>query len=199
MPNPIILASGSETRRRLLVQAGVVFDVARPMVDETAILASMQAEGAEPRDIADALAGHKARKVSLKAPDALVLGCDQVLDLQGRALQKPLDHADARNQLQQLSGQSHRLLSAVVICQDGQPIWRHIGVAQLMMRQLSDRYMTDYLNRNWHSIQESVGCYKLEEEGVRLVSRIDGDYFTVLGLPLVNVLGYLTLRGDLDG
>lgn len=199
MHNQIILASGSGIRRALLKNAGVECDVVKPMIDEEAIHASMQAEGARPRDIADTLAEHKARKISMKYPDALVIGCDQVLDLKGKVLQKPTDQQNAYAQLFALSGQRHSLLSAVVVYQNVMPVWRHIGVVRLQMRNLSDRYIENYLNRNWESIRHSVGCYKLEEEGVRLFTNIDGDYFTVLGLPLVELLGYFTQKGVLDG
>jgi septum formation protein len=150
-----------------------------------------------PRDIADALAEMKATKVSLKERTRLVLGCDQVLDLGGEILSKPATIEEARAQLQRLRGRTHDLLSAVVMCQDGAPIWRHVGRARLTVRAFSDAWLEDYLDRNWPDIAGCVGAYKLESEGVRLFSRIDGDYFTVLGLPLLDVLAFLTLRGDL--
>jgi septum formation protein len=150
-----------------------------------------------PRDIADALAEMKATKVSLKERTQLVLGCDQVLDLGGEILSKPATIEEARAQLQRLRGRTHDLLSAVVICQDGVPIWRHVGRVRLTVRAFSDAWLDDYLARNWPDIAGCVGAYKLESEGVRLFSRIEGDYFTVLGLPLLDVLAFLTLRGDL--
>ena len=199
MTDPIILASGSQIRRTLLRNAGVKCDTALAAIDEDTICAAMALDGAKPRDIADALAEQKARKVSLKNPQAFVIGCDQVLDFGGSVLRKPVDQQDAKTQLQALSGQQHELLSAVVVCERGAPVWRHVGTARLEMRALSDHYIDTYLSRNWPGIRHSVGCYKLEEEGVRLFSRITGDYFTVLGLPLVELLGYLTLRGVLQG
>ncbi|MBV1868927.1 MAG: Maf family nucleotide pyrophosphatase [Marinosulfonomonas sp.] len=199
MSAPIILASGSEIRQLLLRNAGVSFDVQVARVDEEAIKAAMIAEKAPANDIADALAEAKARKVSQKMPGALVIGCDQVLECGGAILSKPENRDMARAQLDQLNDSSHKLLSAAVIYMDGQPQWRHVGTARLTMRNASDGYLDDYLARNWDSIQTSVGCYKLEEEGVRLFSRIEGDYFTVLGLPLTELLGYLTVRGDLAG
>jgi len=195
----IILASGSQARQTLLQNAGVIFEVRVARIDEDAIRASMQNEGAKVRDIADALAQAKARKISLKEPNALVIGCDQVLDLDGVLVKKPQDLADATKQLQDLAGRQHRLLSAVVICLNGEPQWRHIGSVRMRMRKLSPEYLADYLERNWHRIRHSVGCYKLEEEGVRLFSGIEGDYFCVLGLPLIELLGYLMQRRAVPG
>ncbi len=198
MTVPITLASASEIRAQLLRNAGVPFDVIVARVDEEMIKASLVAEGAAPRDVADALAEAKARKVSDKA-GGLVLGCDQVLDFQGQLLSKPKSPEDALVQLQAMRNQRHMLLSAAVVYEDGKPVWRHVGQVRLLMRDVSDRYLTGYIERNWESIRHSVGGYKLEEEGVRLFTRIDGDYFNVLGMPLLELLSYLTLRGVLDG
>lgn len=197
MPQPLILASGSEIRASLLRQARVLHQVEVARIDEEMIKAALLAEAAPPRDIADTLAEMKARKVSDKNPGALVLGCDQVLDHAGKMLSKPTDPDDAVRQLTKLSGDRHALLSAAVICEDGKPIWRHVGQVRLRMRDLSTDYITDYVTRNWDSIQHAVGCYKLEEEGARLFSNIQGDYFHVLGMPFLELLNYLTLRGDL--
>ncbi|CUH51466.1 Maf family protein [Shimia marina] len=197
MPAPLILASGSEIRAQLLSKSNVGYEIIKARVDEDMIRRSLQAEGASPRDVADALAEAKARKVSLKHPEALVLGCDQVLDFQGTIFSKPASVEDARNQLLLLRGNRHMLLSAAVIYQGGEPLWRHVGVVRLQMRQFSNDFLEDYLTRNFDSIRHSVGGYKLEEEGVRLFDKIEGDYFTVLGMPLLEILSYLTLRGDL--
>lgn len=198
MKQPFILASGSAIRSQLLRQAAVEHSVEIPRVDEAMITEALLAEQATPRDIADTLAEMKARKISEKNPGALVLGCDQVLDHHGRLLTKPADPLDAINQLSALKNDRHMLLSAAVLCEDGKPIWRHVGQVRLRMRDISQPYLEDYVSRNWHSIRHAVGCYKLEEEGVRLFSGIEGDYFHVLGMPFLELLNYLTLRGALE-
>lgn len=197
MPHDIILASGSEIRAQLLRNAGVEFRIEKPRLDEEMLRRGLEAEDLSPRDIADGLAEAKAMKVSGKYPDSLVIGCDQVLDFAGKVFSKPETPDEAREQLKALRNNRHTLLSAAVIYHEGRPIWRHVGMVRLMMRDFSDSYLEDYLDRNWESIRWSVGSYKLEEEGVRLFSRIDGDYFNVLGLPLVELLNYLAVRGDL--
>jgi septum formation protein len=199
MTIPIILASGSPVRAQLLRNAGVPFDIKIARIDEESVKQALMAEGASPRDIADALAEAKARKVSASEPGALVIGCDQVLDHQGAVLSKPQSPEHAIAQLSSLRGTRHSLLSAAVLYENGKPVWRHVGVVHLSMHKFSDAYLADYVARNWESIRDAVGAYKLEEEGVRLFTRIDGDYFTVLGLPLLEILSYLTLRGDLPG
>ncbi len=198
MTHPIILASGSEIRSRLLRNAGVSFSVELPRVDEDTIKNSLLAEGETPRDIADALAEAKAMKISRRHPHALVIGCDQVLDHQGALLSKPSNIDDARTQLKSLRSERHSLLSAAVICCEGRPVWRHVGQVRLLMREFSDVYLEDYLARNFDSIRHSVGGYKLEEEGIRLFSRVEGDYFCVLGLPLLELLSHLASIGELD-
>lgn len=198
--NPdLVLASGSQIRADLLRQAGVRFDVQVARIDEQAIRQALEAEDASPRDIADTLAEMKARKVSDKLPGALVLGCDQVLALDKTVLAKPETPDEARDQLKALRNRSHQLLSAAVLYENGEPKWRHVGVVRLTMRDFSDSYLDAYIDRNWDSIRHSVGAYKLEEEGVRLFTQIHGDYFTVLGLPLLELLNHLTLTGRIDG
>lgn len=198
MKGQLILASGSRIRAELLANAGVELVTEIPRIDEDSIKQSMQAEGQNPRDIADALAEAKAKKVSGRHSDGLVLGCDQVLAVDGTLLSKPIDQSDAIKQLAFLSGRTHHLYSAAVLYEGNEPIWRHVGHVRLTMREVSQSYMKDYVDRNWDSIRESVGAYKLEEEGVRFFSRIEGDYFHVLGLPLLELLSYLTLRGTLQ-
>jgi septum formation protein len=195
MPRRIILASTSAIRRQLLANAGVQIETVPARIDEDAIRAGLAAEHATPRDVADTLAEMKARKVAERNPDALVIGCDQVLEFQQTVWGKP-DTADAAvAQLRALRGQTHRLLSAVVVYDGREPVWRHVAEVRLTMRPFSDAFLEGYITRNWPDVQDSVGAYKLEEEGVRLFSAIEGDYFTVLGLPLLPLLNYLGQRG----
>lgn len=198
MLDHMILASGSEIRATLLRKAGLHFDVMKPRIDEEMIKAALCVEGASLRDIADCLAETKARKISDKAPGKMVLGCDQILDLNGEMLSKPQSPEEAIDQLTRMQDGHHQLLSAAVLYRDGEPMWRHIGKVTLHMRPLSQSFLESYVARNWHSIRHAVGAYKLEEEGVRLFTRIEGDHFNVLGLPLLEFLNFLTLRGDLE-
>jgi len=191
----LILASGSPIRAELLRSAGVQIEVQAVKIDEDAIKQSLLVANTSPRDIADGLAEAKARRGSSKNPGSLVLGCDQVLELEGMLISKSESQAHALDLLKSMRGRQHTLFSAAVIYEDTRPIWRHVGRVRLSMRNLSDGYLEDYLARNWDSVSGCVGHYKLEDEGVRLIASIDGDYFTVLGLPLLEILSYLTLRG----
>jgi septum formation protein len=193
----IILASASEIRAKMLSNAGLSVEIMTASIDEEAIRLGLQAENTSPRDQVDILAEAKARKISDRNADALVIGSDQILELDGKVFAKPANLDEARDQLLALKGQTHKLLSAVVVYENGQPLWRHIGQVRLTMNEISSDYLESYLTRNWSSIRHAVGCYKLEEEGVRLFSRIEGDYFTVLGLPLIELLTWLGIRGDI--
>ncbi len=197
MKNLLILASGSKIRTELLSSAGITHSVQVARIDEDSVRGALEAEQAKPRDVADTLAELKARKISQKNPGAYVLGCDQILQIDDRILSKPETIEQAKEHLTLLSGKKHMLLSAAVLYQDGEPKWRHIGMVRLYMRDLSDGFIDDYLGRNWPSVADSVGAYKLEEEGVRLFTRIEGDHFNVLGLPLIEFINHLTLIGEL--
>lgn len=198
MPRPLLLASASETRLTLLRNAGLEVTALPARIDEDTIRQTLESEGANPRDIADALAEMKARKLADRNPEALVLGCDQVLQFDHRAFGKPATPEDAIIQLSMLRGQRHQLLSALVLYDRGKPIWRHVGRVDLTMRAFSDDWLQGYVARNWDSIRHAAGCYKLEEEGIRLFTLVEGDYFTVLGLPLLPLLAYLELRGFIE-
>lgn len=197
MASPIILASASPSRAAMLHAARVEFTQCPARIDEAAIRAALADDGATPRDIADALAEFKAVKVSDRNRDSLVIGSDQTLDLDGVVLSKPLGLEEARAQIAQLRGRSHKLFSAVVIAQGGRPIWRHVGQARLTMRAVSESYLDAYLARNWPEIAGSVGGYHIEGEGIRLFSAVDGPWPVILGMPLLEILGYLAQRGDI--
>ncbi|MEL6680822.1 MAG: Maf family protein, partial [Pseudomonadota bacterium] len=190
-------ASGSTIRRDMLRNAGVAVEAISARIDEASVKAAMLAEDAPPRDIADKLAELKSLRVSRREPDALVLGADQVLIHAKTLFDKPTSLDEARDHLTTLSGQPHELLSAAVISQNGEPVWRHIGRAQMIMRPLSPAFIDDYLAEEGDGVLDTVGCYKLEGRGAQLFSRVQGDYFSVLGLPLLEVLGFLRARGEL--
>lgn len=194
---PLILASRSEARAAMLRAAGVVVEVLPAAVDEAAIKQAMAEDAAAPRDVADALAEFKARRVAGRAPGLRVLGADQVLVCEGRLFDKPATVAEAGEQLAFLRGRDHELLSAAVIYENAAPVWRHIGRAVLRMRPFSDAFLADYLARHGAELLSTVGAYRLEAEGAQLFSHVQGDYFTILGLPLLEVLGFLRTRGML--
>lgn len=197
MSQALILASTSAIRLDLLRNAGLEVAAQAARIDEDSIRQSLEAEAANPRDIADTLAEMKAARISSRHPEALVLGCDQVLDFKGKVFSKAESPAQVREQLLTLRGNSHTLLSAAVIYEQGKPVWRHVGQARLVMRTFSEAYLDAYIARNWPAIGHAVGGYMLESEGVRLFDRIEGDYFTILGLPLLPLLSYLSTRGHI--
>lgn len=192
----IILASQSAGRLALLRAAGIEVEAHPALVDEASIKASLVATDAKPRNIADALAEAKARKVSRKFTGTLVLGADQILvTADGAILDKPESPDEARAQLAILSGKAHRLISAVVICENGEPVWRIVDTAQMTMRALSEQFIEDYVATYWEEIRHSVGCYRIEAEGAQLFASVSGSQFTIIGLPLLPVLDYLRVRG----
>lgn len=191
----LILASQSKVRASLLRAAGVAFDVVPPRVDEEALKAGLRAQGCRPRDMADMLAEAKAVKVSQRHPGRLVLGADQVLAVGEEAFDKAPDRDHAEAYLRLLRGRQHRQHAALVIAENGKAVWRHIGTAGLTMRAFSDDFLHYYLDHAGAALTDAVGAYWLEDIGSQLFSRIDGDYFTVLGLPLLPLLDYLRIRG----
>jgi len=191
----VVLASTSASRRALLEGAGVPFTARAPGVDESAAKAALLGEGLGPRDMADALAELKA--IRLRAGEALVIGADQTLDFEGELIDKAENLEEARVRLQRLRGKPHKLHAGVVVAQAGRPIWREVQTATLWMRPFSDDFLDDYLAREGEAVLSSVGCYRLEDIGVQLFSRIDGDYFTILGLPMLGLLDLLRRHGVL--
>lgn len=198
-PEPLlVLASASPTRAALLEAVGLVLTRVPPSVDESAALAALRAEGASADDAATALAELKARSAGGRAPaGSLVLGADQILELDGVWLEKPADRAAARAQLASLRGRTHRLVSAVVAVKDGARIWHAVDRAELTVRPFSDAFLDAYLDRCGESVLGSVGAYRIEGEGAQLMARIRGDHFTILGLPLLPLLAFLREQGVL--
>ena len=196
MSQRIILASGSQSRRAVLTAAGIEADTIKPNVDEDAAKASFRASDMKVRDQAMQLAELKSVKISMREP-GLVIGCDQMLSLDGEAFDKPVDLADARNHLVKLSGKAHTLETAIVISEEGKPVWRHLARPKLTVRPLSDAFIDTYVEAVGEPLLSTVGAYQLEGLGAQLFTRIEGDYFSILGLPLLPLLDYLRTRGVL--
>ncbi len=190
----IILASGSAIRKTILTEAGLDFEVIVKPVNESAIKQSLLAEGAKIRDIADALAEAKARKVSLQE-QGLVIGADQIMEMDGILFDKPKDMTEARGRLLNMRGKDHRLIGAVVICENGMPVWRHISKTILSVREFSEHFLDQYLKAEGEAVLKSVGAYRFEGRGSQLFTKVEGDFFSILGLSLLPVLDYLRERG----
>jgi nucleoside triphosphate pyrophosphatase len=183
----VVLASGSQSRRRLLTAAGLTFRIVSPEVDEAAIHQALYNGNAEtdPSDVAELLARAKAEEVSARVPAALVIGADQVLSLDGKILDKPTDRDAVRDSLLALRGKTHQLHSAVALAERGQVTWFHIETAHLTMRAFSSEFLGRYLAAAGPHVYESVGPYELDGLGIQLFDRIEGDYFAILGLPVL--------------
>lgn len=189
----LVLASTSRIRGELLAKAGLTFESVAPAVDETEL--KRHSPGLSPGDLAQKLAAAKAISVANQLPGTLVIGADQVLNLAGRAFDKPDTPETARLQLQDLRGRRHVLETALCCAQDGKIVWQHLGQATLTMRSFTEAFLTDYLRQVGADVTTSVGGYKLEGLGAQLFDKIDGGYFTILGLPLLPLLDFLRRKG----
>lgn len=179
----------------MLEAADVPFEAMAAGVDEKSVKEALIAEGTTPRNLADALAELKATKLSRRYPEDLVLGCDQVASLGDRIFDKAESREECASHLGALRGETHSQTSAAVICEGGKPVWRHIDVAKLSMRDFSDDFLERYLDAEWPEVGTCAGGYRIEGRGAQLFTRIDGSQFTVLGMPLLPFLDYLRVRG----
>lgn len=192
---PVVLASGSRTRAEMLERAGVRVALAPAAVDEEEIKLSARAQGVGVDEVAEALAELKAQRVTRKHPGALVIGADQMLECDGQWFDKPTGRDAAREQLKALRGKTHRLVSCAVVVRDGERLWHQVDRARLTMRPFSDAFLESYLDAAGDNVLHSVGAYQLEGLGAQLFHRVDGDFFTILGLPLLPLLGFLRVHG----
>jgi len=197
MAETLILASGSAARAKMLRDCGVEIEIVKPAVDEDELKASYRGEGANAIDTAIALAEMKAQAVSRRQTGRYVLGADQMLECEGTWFDKPVDKPAARAQLKALRGRKHHLVSAAVLVKDGHRLWHHVDRAELTMRDFSDEFLEFYLGIVGDAVTSSVGAYHLEGLGAQLMTRVRGDFFTVLGLPLLPVLAILRTHGML--
>jgi len=198
MTPPLILASQSPFRRMLMENAGLAFSAEAAAIDERAVEAALSERTPTPPEVAAALAVEKARDVAGRNPGALVIGSDQTLSLEGRVFHKPADMVEAKSHLLSMSGRTHELNCGVALVRDGETLWNHVSIARLTMRPLSQDFVDRHLARVGMRVLASVGAYQLEGEGVQLFERIDGDYFTILGLPLLPLLAKLRNLGAID-
>ncbi|MGN6548996.1 MAG: Maf-like protein [Pararhizobium sp.] len=199
MPAQIILASSSPYRRMLLANVGVVFDVVRSEIDERAAEAPLLEAGADPEDIAGVLAEAKATDVAERHPDAFTIGADQTLSLGDRVFHKPADMAEAREHLLALSGRTHHLNSAVVLMRGSEVLWQQVFTAAMTMRKLDPGFIGRHLADVGEKALQSVGAYQYEGPGIQLFEKVEGDYFTIVGLPMIPLLDRLRAYGAIDG
>lgn len=195
----LVLASASTARRAVLEAAGLRFEAMAAAVDEDAIKAAAQAEDIPPADAALMLADAKAERIARRDPEALVIGCDQLLVCEGRWFDKPADIAAAREHLLALRGRSHQLVTAIVCHRHGGRIWHHVAAPRLTMREVSDAFLDAYLATEGATVTQSVGAYRIEGPGVQLFSKVEGEHAAILGVPLIALLGFLRQHGVLVG
>lgn len=195
----LILASTSPFRRMLLDNAGLDFEAIPADIDERGIEAQLRAKGAKPEEVATMLAEAKALAVSMKVPDAMVIGSDQTLSLGQVVFHKPRDIAEAKRHLKLFSGNTHQLNSGVALARAGEIVWSDVSSAKMKVRALSDDFIDRYLENTGKTVLDSVGAYQLEKSGIQLFEAIDGDYFTIVGLPLLPLLAALRNLGAIDG
>ncbi len=198
MAQPIILASTSPFRKAMLANAGLDFIAVGAEVDERAAEAPLAETGVTPEEVAEILAEAKAMEVSARHPGVLVLGCDQTLSLGDEIFHKPADMEAARRQLLALSGKTHHLNSAAVLVHDGEVLWRTVSIARMTMRKLEPAFIGRHLARVGTKALQSVGAYQIESEGIQLFEKVDGDCFTIVGLPLLPLLAVLRELGVID-
>ena len=197
MIEDIILASKSQIRSELLRKAGLKITVFDANIDEQEVKFSYMNEGYSARDLADVLADMKAKKLSCKYLDKLVIGCDQIMECNGQILSKVNNPTGLVDQLKFLRNKSHTLYSACVVYSANKAEWRFIGSATITMHNLSDEYISNYVDDNWSEVKHCVGGYKIENSGISILSKINGDYFSILGLPIIQLLNHLVNRGVL--
>ncbi|WP_026615289.1 Maf-like protein [Ensifer aridi] len=198
MTSSLVLASASPFRRALLTNAGLVFEARAARVDERALERPLEQSGASPVDVALALAEAKGKDVARHFESALVIGSDQTMSLGARVYHKPRDMAEAAEHLLSLSGKTHSLNSAVVLVRDDEIVWRHVSTAHMTVRPLNRAFIERHLQKVGEKALASVGAYQLEGEGIQLFERIEGDYFTILGLPMLPLLSKLRELGAID-
>ena len=199
MAKGIVLASGSIHRRELLKNAGVDFTVEPSTLDERAMEAPLTGSGVGPDDVAQILAEAKAINVSERHPGEIVIGADQTLSLGDEIFHKPENMEAARRTLLKLSGRTHNLNSAVVLVEDGAVTWRHVSTARITLRPLDPGFIGRYLAHVGQKVLTSVGAYQIEKEGIQLMESIDGDFFSIIGLPILPLMKELRSRGEIDG
>ena len=190
----IILASGSAIRKQILDGAGLNYEVIVKPVDEAAIKDSMLAENSRLQDVADALAEAKALRVS-RQTDGFVIGADQIMVMDNQLFDKPKDLGEARERLLSMRGKRHELIGAVVICENGRPVWRHLSKTKLWVREFSNEFLDWYIEQEGEALMKSVGAYRFEGPGAQLFEKVEGGFFAILGLDLLPVLDYLRVRG----